>query len=179
MTTSPSFPLPPLPTAVALAATLLALPVLALAYRVRRRRRLRRRFREPIPGAFPYRARKTLLTAGERAFWKVLREALGEGTAIAPKVRLADVIACDRAARDPGYGKLIGNKHVDFVVIDARTAEILLAVELDDRSHLEPARRYRDEFLDRALAAAGVRLVRVRSASRYCARRLRVRLSLP
>jgi hypothetical protein len=130
-------------------------------------RRLKNRFREPVPGEFPYWSRKTLLSNGEQAFAQVLELAAGRARKVAPKVRLADLVACDRAAWDLGYGRLIGNKHVDFVVVDAATSAILFAVELDDRSHERPARRYRDEFLDKALAAAGIPLIRVKAAAAY------------
>jgi hypothetical protein len=50
---------------------------------------------------------------------------------------------------------------------DWKTTEILLAVELDDRSHQLAHRRRRDTFLNDALSAAGIPLVRFQAASRY------------
>jgi very-short-patch-repair endonuclease len=56
---------------------------------------------------------------------------------------------------------------VDFVLYDLKTARIIAAIELDDRSHQRPERQVRDAFFDEALSAAGVLLLRVRASSQY------------
>jgi hypothetical protein len=129
--------------------------------------RLKRAFSDPLPGEFPYRARRFLLSDAERAFYRVLAQAVRDDYTVAFKVRLADVIDCPAAAWTLGYGRLIAQKHLDFVLCIPDTARIALAIELDDRSHRRPSRRARDEFVDRALRAAGVPLVRVRAAPAY------------
>ncbi|HWI60803.1 MAG TPA: DUF2726 domain-containing protein, partial [Symbiobacteriaceae bacterium] len=43
----------------------------------------------------------------------------------------------------------------------------LLAIELDDSSHMRPDRQQRDEWLDRAVMAAGLPLLRVRARGDY------------
>lgn len=83
------------------------------------------------------------------------------------KVRLADVIDCPRAAWSMGYGRLIAQKHLDFVLIDPATTRIRAAIELDDRSHRLQVRRARDRFVEAAMHAAGVPLVRLPAASAY------------
>jgi hypothetical protein len=133
-------------------------------------RRLRRKFREPLPGAFPYRARIALVTKNELVFYTALRRAAGARFAIAPKVRLADIITCSKGAWCLGYGRLVAQKHIDFVLCDPATLRVLLALEVDDRSHERPERRLRDRFVDEALKAAGIPLVRVCAARSYDSR---------
>ena len=61
----------------------------------------------------------------------------------------------------------VSQKHVDFVICDVDTLRPLAAVELDDRSHDTAKAKRADAEKDAALAAAGLPLVRFRSAGRY------------
>lgn len=139
---------------------------------------LRRRFAGPRypTGALPYFSRGYLLSKGEAAFFHALRQAVPPGLMIAPKVRVSDVIGCDAAAWKRGFGGRISQKHVDFVLVDARTTAFVLVVELDDKSHRHRDRRGRDDFVDRALAAAGIPVLRVPAAARYDPVNLRTQL---
>lgn len=140
-------------------------------------RRLRHSFQDPLPGAFPYRRQSSLVTQNELLFYTSLRRAVGTRFTITVKVRLADVIACPRAAWSLGYGRLIAQKHLDFVVCDPKSLRVVLAIEVDDKSHERPARRLRDAFVNRAMDAAGVPLIRVRAASSYDPREIERLLS--
>jgi hypothetical protein len=151
----------------------LATVLLASSARALRLRRLRRVFADPLPGAWPYVAWKTLLTNTEGTFYHALREAVGGRYAVAMKVRLADVVTCKDNVWALGYGRLIAQKHIDFVLCDPDTSRILLAIELDDRSHDHPKRRARDVFVNQALQVAGVPLLRVPAAACYDACSLR------
>jgi hypothetical protein len=124
----------------------------------------------------PYYSREYLLTRGELAFYRVLRQALPPRLHVSFKARLSDVIGCPGWAWKQGFGAKISQKHLDFVVVDADTTAVRFAVELDDRSHQRRDRQARDLFLDRALAAAGVPLVRVPAAASYDPARLREEL---
>jgi hypothetical protein len=130
-------------------------------------RRLRRGFRDPLPSEFPYRARRTLLSPAELDFYYALERNVGRRYTVCMKVRLADVIDCPRAAWRMGYGRLIAQKHLDFVLIDPATTRIRAAIELDDRTHRLRVRRARDRFVEAAMRAAGVPLLRVPAASAY------------
>ncbi len=154
-----------------------ALALVGAAVRYCLLRALRRKFGDPLPSAFPYRARPSLVTRNELRFYAALRRAAGTRFAIAVKVRLADIITCPGAAWSMGYGRLIAQKHLDFVLCDPETLRIVLAFEVDDRTHERPDRRLRDLFVDRAMAAAGVPLVRVRAAATYSPRAIERLLS--
>lgn len=117
--------------------------------------------------SYPYHAKGTLLSAAELHFFRTLEQAMTAEQMVAPKVRLGDVINCSGADWNKGHGPRISAKHLDFVIIDRLTSRILLAIELDDKSHDLPARKERDAFLNNALQAAGVPLLRIPAASAY------------
>jgi chaperonin GroEL (HSP60 family) len=56
---------------------------------------------------------------------------------------------------------------LDFVLCDPRTTHVRLAIELDDRSHDSAGRKRRDVFVNEALAAAKIPLLRIQAAARY------------
>jgi hypothetical protein len=122
---------------------------------------------------YPYFAQKTILTKAEIYFFKSLREAIPEQFAIAPKVRMADIITCTDANWARGYGAKISSKHIDFVLYDRETFEIKLAIELDDKSHQKSDRQKRDQFVNESFRTAQVPLLRVPTAQRYNANELR------
>lgn len=115
----------------------------------------------------------SLLTEAERGFYPVLVEAARAGAEpclVMCKVRVGDLIrpaeGLDRSAAT-GLRNRANQKHVDFVVVRASDFGVVAAVELDDASHRQKGRRERDAFLEGAMAAAGVRLVRVPWARAY------------
>ena len=124
----------------------------------------RRKARKP---ALPYESRQALLSRGEAAFYFALRRAVAGRYLIALKVRLADLITCPETAWKDGFGHMIARHHVDFVLCDHQTTFIRLAIELDDRSHERARRKDRDAFINQALTAAGVPLLRIQAAARY------------
>jgi len=109
---------------------------------------------------FPYTARETLMTKAELKFYHALKSVTQNRYQIAPKVRLGDVITCDEISWHKGYGPKISAKHIDFVLYDDKTSEILCCIELDDKSHNRPERIERDKFVNKALDVANVPLIR-------------------
>ncbi|HKQ47580.1 MAG TPA: DUF2726 domain-containing protein [Phycisphaerae bacterium] len=124
----------------------------------------------------PYTSRETLLSRGEAAFHGPLQEAVGGQYLIMCKVRVADVLTCTDADWRRGHGGAISQKHLDFVLCEPASTRIVLAIELDDRSHEAEHRRRRDLFLNEALEVAGVRLLRVKARSNYSAAIIRTLL---
>ncbi len=127
----------------------------------------------PRAAEFPYEESGPLLSEGERAFLPVLeaaaREVSGGEARIAVQVPVSKLIkvrggvpASERAK----WHNQIDRKTIDFVLLD-REWRARIAVELDDRSHDAAKRVTRDEFVEAAFRAAGVRLVRVRCAAGY------------
>lgn len=118
-----------------------------------------------LPGLFnrqaalPYQKESVLFTPAERSFLGVLESAIGDQFRVFGKVRLADVIkvkpGLSGSARQQAFNR-IQSKHLDFVICDTGDLSVQFVVELDDSSHQQYRRQARDEFLDKALTAAGV-----------------------
>lgn len=117
----------------------------------------------------PYASRETLLSRGEAAFHGPLQEAIGGRYLIMCKVRVADVLTCSDSDWRRGHGGAISQKHLDFVLCEPASTRIVLAIELDDRSHEAEHRQRRDRFLNEALRTAGIRLLRVKARAQYSA----------
>jgi hypothetical protein len=103
----------------------------------------------------------------------VLQDAVGARYAVCPKVALRDLVFVAQPQRNMAYVNKVQGKHVDFVLCDPYTMRPVAAVELDDSSHSRADRRERDEFVNRALEAAGLPVIRQRAARRYEPRALR------
>lgn len=117
--------------------------------------------------------RGMLMSNGEFAFYRALREAVGEEFDVMSKVRAAALVNCSRANWSAGYGTPIAQKELDFVLLRPGMSYVVAAVELDDKTHDLPERQERDAFLDAAFATAGVPLIRFKAQARYDARSLR------
>lgn len=123
----------------------------------------------PSAVSLPYR-RARLFSAAERSFGGALEQAVGGRFRLLSKVRLADVLhtqpGLSASARATAFNR-IAQKHADFVLCDPQTWEPVLVVELDDRSHARADRQQRDAFVDAALAAAGLPILRVSCQASY------------
>ena len=128
--------------------------------------------RKAEPDALPYRTRDDFLSPAELSFRHVLSSVLKEQVVICPKVRLGDVFFVGKTDRWQHFNNRINNKHVDFLLCDAKTLKPLAGVELDDASHSRPDREERDEFVDSVFDAAGLPLVRVKAQRDYSTQEL-------
>lgn len=109
----------------------------------------------------PYQARR-LLTRAEADFYKVLRLAVGPATPIFAQVPLGALLSVRKGTQEPQkWRNKVDRKTIDFVVCHTESLDVLFLIELDDRSHESDRRRHRDDFVERVLSAAGLRLVRV------------------
>jgi Protein of unknown function (DUF2726) len=118
-------------------------------------------------GPLPYERRGVLLSPAEVHFLRSLQLAAREDWLIFSMVRLADIIKVrPRTRKFQSWNSRIQGKHLDFVLCDLETLDVKLAIELEDTT--APADRgRRDRFLNTALAAAGVPLLRVRLQEKY------------
>ena len=118
--------------------------------------------------ALPYKARAYLFSKAERSFYEVLRRVVEPGCSVFAKVRLADLLIIPKGTPNwQTHFNRIQSKHVDFVICDSEAIRVLAVVELDDSSHSAANRQTRDAFVDRALAAAGVPMFRVKARDGY------------
>lgn len=103
---------------------------------------------------------KFCFSAAKRSFYQLLRHISPEHIVFA-KVRLCDVLSASRRinsgqANDPRTQ----SKQLDFLICDATLAPVL-AVELDCSSEVRVNNKTRDQFVNSALAAAAIPIVRI------------------
>ena len=114
-----------------------------------------------------YQAR-TVLTKPEQQLYKILKpiETYNRGYSLLCCVRVADIVTIPGgSSKKPSrawWKKFvkISSKHVDFLIVDEHFKPVL-AIELDDKTHLEKDRKKRDIFLDSVFKKAGVPLKRI------------------
>lgn len=100
-----------------------------------------------------------LLTKAEQNAWRALRGHIPPPYALGLKIRLADIIKPvlteEGKAGRAALNKVVA-KHIDMVVFDPRDFSVVLAIEIDDKSHTRRDRQDRDAFVDNALETAGI-----------------------
>ena len=111
-----------------------------------------------------YKARPHLITKAEIRYLRQLEAVLPNQYRVFAQVRVADVILprLDKQHNDKlwwQHFRKISAKHLDFVIVDAKTFKTIVAIELNDKSHLRADRKKRDEFLISAFKTAKVPLV--------------------
>ncbi|TMF24118.1 MAG: DUF2726 domain-containing protein [Chloroflexi bacterium] len=122
---------------------------------------------ERLPLAFPYRPRKSMLSAAELVFYNVLKTAIGARFVILLKVGVSDL--CEITSREVNQAAFnrIAAKRVDFVLCDPITLAPAVAIELDDSTHYRRDRAERDAFVNEVFRVIGVALIRHRVQSSY------------
>jgi hypothetical protein len=122
---------------------------------------------EEFDERLPYRLRDDFLSPTELSYYSVLRSVVGPRATICAKVRLADVLFVARPNENRSYFNRIAQRHVDFLMCESSTMQPVLVIELDDSSHQRPDRAQADEFLNEALEAAALPLLRVAPKRAY------------
>lgn len=117
----------------------------------------------------PYTSRKTVMTNAEKALYNIMFDAfnsrlacIGKSVLIFPMVRMADFIQLDESLDwDKGAFLRIAYKHIDYLVCDRDSFDILFAVELDDEYHNKADKMARDKFVEDTLRMCNIQLFRV------------------
>jgi len=119
-------------------------------------------------GPLPYERRGILLSPAEITFLRALQSAVREDWQIFSMVRLGDIIKVRPKTRkfQTWQGRIFG-KHVDFIICDYETLEVKLAIQLEDRLQRRPEQAESDRFVNIALSAAGLPLLRVKVEPKY------------
>ena len=101
--------------------------------------------------------KKYLFTKNEYYFYKQLREiAEAKNLIVFAKVRLADFVEVTNKKEYMKYFAKIRSKHVDFLLLNKDTLNIVVAIELDDGSHNEN----KDEFKNKLFEQIKITLIR-------------------
>lgn len=107
--------------------------------------------------AWPFYA-KRLLTQPEQALYYRLVQALPE-CLIFSQVQLSRILGVKQGYDFWYWHNRINRMSADFVVC-RKDSRVVAVIELDDRTHLDPVRQVADAKKDKALAAAGIRVIR-------------------
>ncbi len=110
----------------------------------------------------PYVVGDRLFTPAERSFLGVLDQSVGSDFRVFGKVRVADVIGVEKGKSKSVWQRAfnrINAKHFDFVLCSPSDLKPVCAVELNDKSHAQEARKGRDQFLEDVCKKAGLPLV--------------------
>lgn len=119
---------------------------------------LRARSRNTLPsGRWPFSLRRPL-SEPEQVLYYRLCQALPDRLVLA-QVGLSRFLAVKKGHDPRTWHNRINRMSVDFLVCN-KDASVIAAIELDDASHSRPDRFSADEKKERALEAAGVRLLR-------------------
>lgn len=128
-----------------------------------------------------YRLLPELLSKAELGFYGPLVQAVNiYDVTVFSKVRIADVLApvknSDRKIWQRAFNA-ISSKHFDFVVCSNKDSKILLAVELDDKSHNTQKAQKRDRIVNSACDTAGLPLLRFKAKGGYVVADIRSELN--
>lgn len=129
---------------------LLAIVAMAIAY-------LKKRGGLGDGGAWPFYAKKPL-TQPEQVLYHRLVGALPDCIVLA-QVQLSRVLGVKQGFNFHEWNNRINRMSLDFVVC-LKDSTIVAAVELDDKSHEQAARKVADNKKGKALSAAGITLIR-------------------
>ncbi|PZO60838.1 MAG: hypothetical protein DCF15_01160 [Phormidesmis priestleyi] len=98
------------------------------------------------------------------------------------KVRVADVLqpaaGLSKSRWQTAFNR-ISAKHFDYVVCDKDTLSICAVIELQDKSHHQPNRLKRDQFLKAACKSANLQLLEFWVKPRYIVEDIRSALVKP
>jgi hypothetical protein len=122
------------------------------------------------PEVYPYISCGSILTPTELTFFNALVPVINGRWHIFTKVRLEDIInvkpGLERKVAN-GYRSRIKSRHVDFVLCDKESLEILMCIELDDSSHQTAKAKEADQFKNKAFKDADLTLIRIPARRSY------------
>lgn len=107
-----------------------------------------------------------LITDYEKELYKILNKMIDkEKYTILSKIRLADLLNTISSNNKAFYK--ISSKHIDFAIANVENLEIKILIELDDKTHNNPERMQRDEFINKNLAQNGYKVLRITNLDGY------------
>ena len=127
-------------------------------------------------GPWPFMVRKPMSVPEQVLYFRLL-EVLPEHIVLA-QVQLSRFLGVKRGHPVQAWLNRINRLSVDFLILK-KDATVVAAIELDDKTHQRSDRRAADARKDRALADAGVKLVRWNVADMPSLDRIRSDLTAP
>ena len=117
----------------------------------------------------PYLKKESFLSPAEKDFYHVLSAIVGSDYLLFSKTRMSDLLYLPKLSNKDyyHYQNKIQSKHVDFLLCDKESTKPVLAIELDDSSHLKASRISRDSFVDEIFENAQLPILHIRASSSY------------
>ena len=119
-----------------------------------------------------YKRKSCILTQTENDFYAQLCNALnssGLDVIVWPQVNVSSIIESvgkDSQQRMKAFNRIC-RKSVDYVVVNQRTRETILCIELDDYTHNRNSRKERDNFINAIFNNVGIPLLRIKAEPNY------------
>ena len=124
----------------------------------------------PVGKNITYKLTKKILSDAEYSFYKSLILVAPLEVIIFSKVRISDVIS---ASGSKYASSSINQKHFDFCILDRKNLDILMVIELDDKSHDSKKVKDRDILVDEVCAQAKLKIVHIPASFSYSTEDLR------
>lgn len=113
----------------------------------------------------PYLKKPYLLTKKERELFSILNECIPSNYYIFPQIHIASIIEVKKYEKEwQKYFNKIISKSIDFVVFDNENISPILAIELDDVTHMQEKRIIRDDFVNSLFEEVQIKLYRIKTA---------------
>lgn len=113
-----------------------------------------------LEGEWPYFAKKPLTEVEQVLYFRLFRALPGQ--IVLAQVGLSRLLGVKQGPRSLAAFNRISAMSVDFVIC-AKDSTVLAVIELDDATHARADRGAADAKKDKALAAAGLRIIRLQA----------------
>lgn len=111
----------------------------------------------------PYIKKENVMTRAEAKLYDLIESLLGERVIVLAKIRMADVVEVEGGCKP--YDKKfrdIAMKHLDYIILDRKSKDLICTVELDDHTHDSCAVSKSDIFKTQVLNDCDIPLFRTR-----------------
>ena len=102
-------------------------------------------------------SKKELLTKNEQYFFRIINNYFSDKYLVVPQVNLASILNKSKHYENEYHNELFRN--IDFGIFDKKTTSPLLLIEINDKTHNEKRRQYRDNRVKEILNNANIKLV--------------------
>lgn len=111
----------------------------------------------------PYEPKEYFFSKSELEFFRILNSHLdAHRHTIFPKVRLADLVQIVGGKwKNVGAWNSVKSKHIDYLIWDLVDSKVVMAIELDGKSHNGQSAQKNDDFKNQLHEKIGLPLVRV------------------
>lgn len=123
-------------------------------------------------GTENYKRKSCILTETENDYYGQLCNALynaGLRVIVWPQVNVSTIIESvgkDSQQRMKAFNRIC-RKSIDYVIVNQKTRETILCIELDDYTHNRNNRKERDNFINAIFSSVGIPLFRIKAEPNY------------